>query len=97
MEPTNLPHTDEIHTNHPEQFTHSPKTALAPNQTTELEHIDLIEAKAEVYTNSKTSNMVDDDQLTLEEAFGLETKQDMTANINHENSQTPKDCLNILQ
>ena len=62
-----------------------------------MEHIELTEAKAEVYTKFKAPNMVDDDQLTLEEAFGLKTKQDTTATIDDENIQTPKDRLNILQ
>ena len=41
--------------------------------------------------------MIDDDQLTLEEAFGIDTKEDTETNTEEANNHNLKGQLNILQ
>ena len=77
---------------------HTPTSPLhVPDQTTLTEHWDLLEAKREAYTLNPTTDIIDDKQLTLEEAFGIDTKEDLTPIIHDEPIDRPKGQLNILQ
>ena len=77
---------------------HTPTSPLhVPDQTTLTEHWDLLEAKREAYTLNLTTDIIDDKQLTLEEAFGIDTKEDLNPIIHDEPIDRPKGQLNILQ
>ena len=57
----------------------------------------MLEAKREAYTLNLTTDIIDDKQLTLEEAFGIDTKEDLNPIIHDEPIDRPKGQLNILQ
>ena len=66
-EPSHHPHID---VSNPTPLATNSPPALAPNQTTHLEHLTLIESKEEAYGKVADVNQATDKQSPLEEALG---------------------------